>query len=122
MNKKVKCKLCGAKKPQKEYYFRNDSKTYRKACKECTRECRRIQSHGVTNVDYEIMFNRQKGVCGICQCELDSSIYTRFSVDHCHETGIVRELLCNNCNTGIGLFKECPKRLSQAIDYLKKHK
>ncbi len=43
-----------------------------------------------------------------------------FSVDHNHNTGKVRGLLCNNCNAGIGLFQDSIKILEKALLYLKK--
>ena len=42
------------------------------------------------------------------------------SVDHCHTTGKVRGLLCQSCNTGIGLLKEDTKLFMAAIEYLEK--
>ncbi len=42
------------------------------------------------------------------------------NVDHCHETGVVRGLLCGNCNVFIGLAKEDVQTLAKAIDYLER--
>lgn len=42
----------------------------------------------------------------------------RLSLDHCHETGEIRGLLCNNCNLGLGNFRDNPTFLREAIRYL----
>lgn len=63
---------------------------------------------------YDRMNEDQEGKCAICNT-IDSVLH----VDHCHISGKVRGLLCNNCNTGIGLLKESPEILSRAISYLR---
>lgn len=66
---------------------------------------------------YMEMLERQGGVCWICKGEQDGR-YKYFSVDHCHETNTIRGLLCNNCNRGLGFFKDSPKLLRDAAFYL----
>lgn len=66
----------------------------------------------------------QKGLCAIChRPEIAKSTSKRggvkkLAVDHCHEEGHVRGLLCVRCNAGIGYFDDDVKRLQAAIDYI----
>lgn len=71
---------------------------------------------GITLDDYNRMLDDQNGVCAICQ--QNCSLNERLSVDHCHDTGEVRGLLCNSCNNGIGKFKDSQKLLISAANYL----
>lgn len=71
---------------------------------------------GITVDQYEHMLIMQNGVCAICHhvCVTGRNL----AVDHCHETGKIRGLLCANCNRGIGMFKDMPNRLKMAAKYL----
>jgi hypothetical protein len=60
----------------------------------------------------------QKGRCAICQEPLKLGA-RGVHVDHDHRSRIVRGLLCNSCNVGLGMFKDNPELLIAAIDYLK---
>ena len=71
---------------------------------------------GITLEDYDAMLELQGGKCGICSSEEPKG--KRFSVDHNHNTGEVRGLLCNPCNTAIGLLKDSPAVLDAAKEYL----
>ena len=73
----------------------------------------RLKTYGLTEADYEDMVEEQDGVCLICSCTED-----RLVVDHDHETGKVRGLLCRACNRGIGLLQDNPMILQKAADYL----
>lgn len=117
-----KCKTCSTEKALDNFYKRTENNTYRNECKECHIERQRIHKLGVTNVDYEKMFIEQHGQCGICNSKLNSSRYTKFAVDHCHKTHKIRGLLCTNCNTALGLFKDSTITLTNAIDYLESNK
>ena len=116
------CTLCGTEKPLDEFYYRKDSNKHTNECKDCRIERQRVKKLGVSNNDYEKMFIEQEGQCKICNCKLNSSRYTKFAVDHCHKTGEVRGLLCTNCNTGLGLFKDSQHRLQKALDYINSFK
>lgn len=65
---------------------------------------------------YKLLLEKQKHVCAICGKGCTKAL----AVDHCHTTGKVRGLLCNNCNRGIGHLKENIENLSNAITYLQK--
>lgn len=66
---------------------------------------------------YLKMIEEQNGCCAICG-EQPALLH----VDHDHETGKIRELLCHGCNTGIAKFREKPELLDAAKAYLAKHK
>lgn len=115
------CRLCGVEKPISEFYFRKDSGHYRSECKECLRKLSSFRKTGWTPEDYEEAYIKQDGKCAICGCKLNSSRYTRFAGDHNHRTGKLRGLLCTNCNTALGLFKDSIERLEMAKRYLIEH-
>lgn len=72
---------------------------------------------------YDELFTEQNGLCKICNAP-ESSFDKRcnkikdLSVDHCHETGVVRGLLCHKCNIGIGALQDNIAILNSAINYL----
>lgn len=76
---------------------------------------------GITEGDYARMLVEQCGVCAICGGDPGGG-RKNFCVDHDHQTGAVRGLLCNACNRAIGLLKDNCVAMACAIDYLKKHK
>lgn len=76
-------------------------------------------NYGITLEDYNDMFTKQNGCCAICNIH-QSEIKKRLSVDHCHTTGKVRHLLCQSCNTILGMAKEDINILQNAITYLSK--
>ena len=63
---------------------------------------------------YAELFERQKGLCGICKGPMSRPI-----MDHCHKTKEVRGLLCSNCNIGLGQFKDDPNLLLRAMTYVR---
>lgn len=68
---------------------------------------------------YHKLLKEQDGKCGICQEELT---YRTSTIDYDTKSGKQRGLLCDLCNTGIGMFKENQKLLEQAWSYLETHK
>jgi hypothetical protein len=80
---------------------------------------------GITLETYNEMLAKQDRRCAICRTDKpfgDSKRFERFPVDHCHERNIIRGLLCNSCNNGLGRFKDDSKLLRAAADYLDRNK
>jgi hypothetical protein len=82
--------------------------------------------YGMTMETYNVMLAAQNGVCDICKGAetYQPKTYSgpkALSVDHNHETGAIRGLLCSNCNYLIGHCKEDREVLIEAIKYLDKH-
>jgi Recombination endonuclease VII len=73
--------------------------------------------YGLSPEQYRRLLKAQKGVCAICKRPPQ---YRALCVDHCRVTKRVRGLLCNNCNTGLGLFGDDPVRLRAAAAYLER--
>lgn len=75
---------------------------------------------GISLDTYNEMFSQQSGSCAICgKHELDNG-GKRLAIDHNHETGQIRSLLCHNCNTGIGHFEDDVSIVEKAVNYLKR--
>jgi hypothetical protein len=78
--------------------------------------------YGITIEEYEQMLERQGGKCAICGRPGGYGKRSeRLCVDHCHETGELRSLLCKPCNTGLGCFSDNTGTLEAAVEYLKRH-
>lgn len=91
------------------------------------RETHFRMKYGITLDEYNQMYEEQGGKCAICGEEetaigANSDKVSLLSVDHDHETGEIRSLLCRGCNVGIGGFRENPEYLLKAIEYLEKFK
>jgi hypothetical protein len=84
------------------------------------------RKYNITLDDYNKMFQEQSGCCKLCGIH-QSEVSRTFAVDHCHkhekETGeiLVRGLLCDNCNLGLGNFQDNIKTMRLAVKYLNKN-
>lgn len=86
--------------------------------KELLRRANLRRYYGITPEQYDQLFEKQRGRCAICGTRNAGGKGSVFRVDHDHATGLVRGLLCNECNLGLGKFAHDKRRLSKAIDYL----
>lgn len=128
------CKPCNAAK-SREYYRANlevqrdknkrKSQAWREADPERAAEkqyASRLQSkYGITIDAVNQMWEDQGGCCAICGAPEPpfAERRQRLHVDHDHQTGVVRGLLCSTCNQGLGYFSDDPDRLDKAAQYLR---
>ncbi|QAX98161.1 endonuclease VII [Pseudomonas phage PaGz-1] len=84
-------------------------------------DARLKKAYGLTLRQYRAMveeFDEKCGICGEEGFELVKGQRLKLVIDHCHETGRVRGLLCHNCNRGLGLFQDSIRNLKSAAEYL----
>jgi len=72
------------------------------------------RAYGLSDEDFGAMYRDQGGRCAICEDE------TRLNVDHDHETGKVRGLLCRRCNVALGFLRDDPELADLAAAYLRR--
>jgi hypothetical protein len=75
-------------------------------------------TYQITDEQYESLLKRAKGKCELCGTILTDDGPSREVIDHNHETGSVRGLLCNNCNMGLGYVADSGALLEQLAQYL----
>lgn len=97
------CVACSKAKSAQKY--RKDPKA--------ARDRNRKWLYGITPEQYAAMRGDH---CEICSRSLLKPV-----VDHCHNSGRVRAIICNNCNVGLGAFSDNPDALRRAAEYLEKH-
>lgn len=139
------CTKCGQVKSRSEFSKNREGKhgpVLRPHCKACSsaqayrwfldnreraaRNRRRwnwSKFYGLSEAQYWDLLQLQAGVCAVCRQD-EPTVHGRtggkfaLSVDHCHQTGIVRGLLCQKCNRAIGLFGDDPELIQRAAEYL----
>ena len=107
-----------------QHYCRSCSNSKRKAWDEANPNRVRnkwlTDAYGITLGEYNKMLEAQDHKCAICGQD-ETRFQKKLVVDHCHETGKVRQLLCNMCNHGLGNFKDDVALMAEAIKYITKH-
>jgi Recombination endonuclease VII len=134
------CKRCGEVKPIESFSCHSSTKDGRKQdCRECHSKYHREQrlrnhrdvyrvyelkrKYGMSLEEFNAMFASQDGKCAICgKTDFKGNIrWKNLCVDHDHQTGKNRGLLCHRCNASIGYFEDDPGLLMKAIEYLRRH-
>lgn len=83
-----------------------------RTCRECKRYKAFWRTYGLTREKYDKLLELQCGYCAIC-CDREAKY-----VDHDHKTGEVRGILCQPCNTAIGMMREDVRLFLSAMNYL----
>lgn len=115
--------MSAIEKPDLLQRNRDRAKRYRRenpeAARLTVRNATLRKKYGIVVADYDRMLAAQGGVCKIClTSEWVETTGRAFHVDHCHQTGRIRGLLCQACNTSLGKFKDSPALLRAAAAYL----
>lgn len=93
-------------------------RAFRKKQKANNHERMVAKTYGLEAGEYEQMYKEQGGVCAICQRATGKT--KRLAVDHDHDTGLVRGLLCGPCNKLVGYFRNSPEAFDRAASYLRR--
>ena len=138
-----KCTVCKESKSVTEYYKDSRSKdSYSYRCRDCEKKARikyrkgsresylksvrknyRKRVYGLNEEAFKEIWLKQGGKCPVCEKELTDELGTKHLpskavIDHCHDTGKIRGILCTMCNKGIGLLGDRRETIVKALKYL----
>lgn len=106
------CKDCRSEE-HREYYSKN---------KEKVKNSRLLATYGIDLNEYNARLLAQNYQCPLCEKTFSIGSFGPDSpvIDHCHTHGHVRGILCNECNRGLGYFRDNATALRKAAEYLEK--
>lgn len=128
------CNICNVEKDIKYFEWQKNRPTSRKTCKLCrSRNINHSDKSIANKKEYKKKYREsgrartvwERHKYGISKEEIAYSKCllcgqtNNLHIDHCHSTKRFRGLLCGNCNTGIGMFKENIEVMAKAIEYIK---
>lgn len=126
-----RCKICTRQEGLAHYHAhkatKNPERNERRRVTKYSRKRDLQKLYGITLERYDELFAFQSGLCAICsrpERQLDVRYGTPIylAVDHDHNTGQIRGLLCSACNVAIGKMNDSPEQLRKAADYLEKQR
>lgn len=115
--RKARCTACN--REDGRIYYRNIPQKRRRERVELRWDYAKSK-YGVTKEEYNRMLAIQSGSCAICSSDKPGPNRSRFVIDHCHDTGLIRGLLCPHCNFAIGWLKDNTHLMRMAIEYIEK--
>jgi hypothetical protein len=90
-----------------------------------TKEYRRWRviekKYGINQKDFDAMFDAQGKCCALCKTPEPNAGRFGWQIDHCHDSGKVRGILCHNCNVGLGNLRHNPRLMRTAAEYIERH-
>lgn len=136
------CSLkCGSRSRQREYQGLKGPQSITRSCAycgegfssadgrvyycgdECARTAKSLREsyrrYGITMEEYRALWLRQGGKCAICKKPERTQRNRLLTIDHDHQTGHIRGLLCSQCNRAIGLLQDDPKVIQAAALYVR---
>lgn len=120
------CNSCTTDKPLSDFY--NNGKWKQGSCKPClikknnkvAQKNHLKRKYNLSLEEFHEKLENQKYCCALCgKTQEDEGSF--LCVDHNHDTGKVRDLLCRVCNRALGLFKDNPELLRKAAEYIERH-
>lgn len=116
----MKCSKCERVLTKEDFHKDKQKKNgIRSRCKHCSKHeawtTKLRLRYGMTENLYNEMLVKQCGKCNICH---KPPKYKRLSVDHCHTTGRIRALLCNECNIAVGWIEKYKNNIMDYIKYV----
>lgn len=129
---KVWCPTCETYLPPDQYHRNGEHRVkrlgsiYRWQCKSCERvaskERKYKQRYSITIEQKEDMVRQQENKCACCNNTFRDTSRGHACIDHDHQTGKVRDILCDRCNTALGWVQEDIELCENLIAYIRKHK
>lgn len=122
-----RCSLCNILKHRSAFHKdKNTSRGHRSSCKDCRipySKQNKLKKYGLTLQDFELRLVYQNMQCACCdrKMELNTKRKSRMAcVDHDHDTGAVRDLLCGRCNLALGNIDDSSAIAEKLRQYLRK--
>ncbi len=116
-----RCPHCKITKPMDRFYAAAKQRDGRSIwCRDCTDDRRYVGLYGITLGDKRGMIEAQGGLCAVRGCE--RAVDTGSALDHCHDSGQIRSVLCNGCNSALGHLGESARRIEGLAEYARQWK
>ncbi len=132
-----RCTRCGEMKQSSEFYYKEDTRDHLSSyCRVCHKSYKKENYNAkvikgyhlrrvykITLEYYQELHKAQGGACAICRnpetiVDAKSGLTRDLAVDHDHETGLVRGLLCRRCNQVMGFLNDDRNLLQRMIEYI----
>jgi hypothetical protein len=124
-----RCSKCDTVKSVEDFY-KSSARGTQAWCKPCTREYRRatraqnarlarLRNYGLTADEFDALMQDQGGRCASCEDDFGPAAHD-VHVDHCHQSGKVRGILCRHCNIALGHLRDDPVRILSLHTYIQR--